>query len=81
MGERLIQIAAALTFVVILATLAACDGDVDRKQRIAEFNQSFVNACLPEVNEPMLVRWERGEIICYPAGKKRQPRIVSNVGF
>lgn len=67
---------------IVLFLLPGCDdGEFERQQRIAEFSQRFVNACMPELKELKIIRWENGQLICYPLGTKRQPVVVTNKDY
>lgn len=56
MGERLIQIAAALTFALILISLAACDGDFERRQAESDWNAKMSRAATPEKGQLVTIR-------------------------
>lgn len=72
MGDRKLI---ALLFMSGLI-LTACDGEVQRLQREAEFNARFTRGAMPRVGEPRVCEFQSDKIICYPKGKPRQPQIV-----
>lgn len=63
-----------------LALMCACsDGEYERMQRRAEFNQRFVNAAMPRLGEPTECEITHDHLVCYPKGKRRQPIPVAAV--
>lgn len=80
--ERLLVkglIALAVLWIVLFMLPGCGDGTYEQQQLIAERNARFFNSCLPEVKQPMVVEWKKGQLICYPKGVRRQPTVVADM--
>jgi hypothetical protein len=65
--SRWVQIAVAigmsLALLVVLLTLAGCD-DYERRVRIQEWKDRFVNGCMPRKGDQVIAEWVKGELLC-----------------
>jgi hypothetical protein len=65
--SRWVQIAVAigmsLALLVVLLTLAGCD-DYERRVRIQEWKDRFVNGCMPRKGDTVTAQWVDGNLIC-----------------
>ena len=68
-----------MRYIILVLSLCACDGEVERLQQQAEFRERFTNAALPKVGEPTVCEIVEDKIVCYPLKKKRQPEVVGYV--
>lgn len=82
---RLIQIVCALGFAAVFLLLLGCDGEPERRIRIAEFQAKFTQTCMPGGDERILVEWRDDKLLCrltprgsFKPGKTPQPAIVAS---
>jgi hypothetical protein len=73
--NSLIEGLALAAFLLVVATLAGCDADLDRQVHRAQINEAFRSACLPASDERVIVQWREGILICARAPNSYKRRV------